>query len=58
VQSWWGHSVQLDGHFLAADEVAADLAAAGLTITARLERGPVSPRECASQRMYFLAERR
>jgi len=50
--------VQLDGHFLAADEVAADLAAAGLTITARLERGPVSPRECASQRMYFLAERR
>jgi SAM-dependent methyltransferase len=58
MDSWWGHSVQLDGYFLDADEVAADLGAAGLDITARLTRGPASPREFASQRVYFLATRR
>jgi SAM-dependent methyltransferase len=58
MQTWWGHDVQLDGHFLAPDEVAADLADAGLEISARLERGPASVREFASQRVYFLATRR
>lgn len=58
MESWWGHTVQLDGYFLDADEVAADLAAAGLEISARLTRGPASPHEFNSQRVYLLATRR
>ncbi|MDC0715558.1 class I SAM-dependent methyltransferase [Nannocystis bainbridge] len=57
LEEWWGKRVGVDGHFIAADEVSAGLEAVGFTIAAKLERGPSSPREFASQRAYFLARR-
>ena len=57
LESWWGHTVALDGHFIDADEVIAGLADAGFTIDARLERGPSTAREFPSRRAYLLAMR-
>ena len=54
---WWDHTVSLDGHFIDADEVIADLLAAGFTVDARLERGPSTAREFPSRRAYLLATR-
>ncbi|NJP30892.1 class I SAM-dependent methyltransferase [Micromonospora thermarum] len=54
---WWGERVALTFHFLdAAAEVAA-LAAAGLHLTARLDRAPHPGVEHASQRSYLLVRR-
>jgi len=58
LEEWWGQRVGLDGHFIAADEVVAGLADAGFELMARLERGPSTPREFPSQRVYLLARRR
>lgn len=53
---WWEQRVDIDTHFLDPDEVAADLTAAGFTITARLVREP-QPGEYPSRRCYLLAYR-
>ncbi|PCC67673.1 Methyltransferase domain-containing protein [Nannocystis exedens] len=58
LEEWWGHRVGLDGHFIAAEEVIAELGSVGFELTARLERGPSTPREFPSQRAYLLARRR
>jgi hypothetical protein len=49
--------VSLAGHFLDRDEVGAELARAGFDTTARLDRGPSTPRELPSRRCYLLAVR-
>lgn len=58
LEEWWGHRVGLDGHFIAAEEVLARLDEVGFELTARLDRGPSTPREFLSQRAYVLARRR
>ncbi|MBZ5712374.1 class I SAM-dependent methyltransferase [Nannocystis pusilla] len=58
LEEWWGRRVGLDGHFIAAEEVAGGLEQAGFEIAARLERGPSTSREFPSQRVYLLARRR
>jgi len=57
LELWWGHTVALDGHFIDADEVIADLATAGFSIDAQIERGPSTAREFPSRRAYLLAMR-
>jgi SAM-dependent methyltransferase len=54
---WFGRSVELDGYFLDPAVVAADLRAAGFTITAELVRQPNSAGEYPSRRCYLLAQR-
>ncbi|WAS97447.1 class I SAM-dependent methyltransferase [Nannocystis punicea] len=58
LEDWWGQRVGLDGHFIAAEEVIDGLERVGFSIMARLERGPSTSREFASQRIYLLARRR
>ncbi|MGH3647441.1 MAG: class I SAM-dependent DNA methyltransferase [Micromonosporaceae bacterium] len=53
---WWEQRVELDFHFLDPAEVTADLAAAGFTVTARLDRQPHAG-EYPSTRSYLLATR-
>ncbi len=40
LDQWWGEAVALNGYFIADDEVAAGLAAAGFEVDVRLTRGP------------------
>jgi SAM-dependent methyltransferase len=58
MSEWWGKPVSLDGHFLEPEGVVTALGGAGFDITARLERGPSTPREFPSKRVYLLATRR
>ncbi|GAA2747018.1 hypothetical protein GCM10010440_41140 [Kitasatospora cinereorecta] len=53
---WWGHNVDLDFHFLAAETVAEALREAGFTVEARLERAS-HPQEASTRRAYLLARR-
>jgi SAM-dependent methyltransferase len=57
LDEWWGRPVSLDGHFLDPESIIARLGAAGFDITARLERGPSTPREFPSKRCYLIAMR-
>lgn len=57
VTNWFGKRVELDGHFLAPDEVVAQLAAAGFVLMAKVERQPVPEAEYPSRRCYLLAQR-
>ncbi|HEU4411558.1 MAG TPA: methyltransferase domain-containing protein [Polyangiaceae bacterium] len=57
LDAWQGVRVNLRGHFLAPDVVAAELAAAGFAPRARLERGPWVEAEVPSLRCYLLAQR-
>jgi ubiquinone/menaquinone biosynthesis C-methylase UbiE len=57
VTSWFGKSVELDGYFLDPDDVARELSAAGFTVTAQLQRQPITDVEYPSRRCYFLAQR-
>lgn len=54
--SWFGHDVQLDGHFFNPDVITAELAAADLHVTARLDRDPDPAIEYPSRRAYLLAQ--
>ena len=56
LNDWWGHSVDLDFHFLDPAEVEAGLHAAGFTTMAHTEREPW-PKEAQSRRCYLLALR-
>ncbi|MER7750747.1 methyltransferase domain-containing protein [Kitasatospora sp. NPDC097643] len=56
LDEWWSHQVDVDFHFLETDAVAARLAEAGFTVTARLEREGL-PEEAPTRRGYLLARR-
>jgi ubiquinone/menaquinone biosynthesis C-methylase UbiE len=57
ITNWFGHPVDLDGHFLDPDEVAAQLAAAGFTVIATMQRQPAPDVEYPSRRCYLLLRR-
>lgn len=54
---WWGHEVDLDFHFLDPATVSAELAAAGWTPHARLERAPLPGVEAPTNRCTLLVIR-
>ncbi|WP_089010997.1 class I SAM-dependent methyltransferase [Micromonospora inositola] len=54
LDEWWGHRVDVDFHFFAAETVVAALTDAGLAVEARLER-VAYPQEAATRRLYVLA---
>lgn len=56
--SWFGRPVELDGYFLAPDEVADQLAGAGFALLARTDRQPDPGHEYPSRRCYLLTRRR
>jgi SAM-dependent methyltransferase len=57
LNEWWGQPVELTFRFLDPQQEAAALAAAGLAVTARLDRTPHPSAEHASRRCYLLVER-
>jgi SAM-dependent methyltransferase len=57
VSDWWGHQVDLTFRFLDPHRETGELAAAGLALTARLDRTPHPSAEHASRRCYLLVER-
>jgi ubiquinone/menaquinone biosynthesis C-methylase UbiE len=57
LRTWFGHDVELEGHFLQEADVASQLEAAGFTVMATLERGPIADIEYASRRCYLLGRR-
>ncbi|MDG6105001.1 class I SAM-dependent methyltransferase [Dactylosporangium aurantiacum] len=57
LSQWWGHEVDLDFRFLDPAEVAAELAAAGWTPHARVEREPLPGVEAPTRRCTLLALR-
>jgi ubiquinone/menaquinone biosynthesis C-methylase UbiE len=57
LDDWWGHSVDLDLHFIDPPGVEAGLRAAGFTTMARTEREPWPNVEAQSRRCYLLAIR-
>ena len=54
---WFGETVDLKGHFLDPELVAADLNTAGLVVTAKVERAAIPDVEYPSRRCYLLARR-
>jgi ubiquinone/menaquinone biosynthesis C-methylase UbiE len=58
ITTWFGESVDIDGHFLDPDVVARDVEAAGFTIMSTLIRQPLPGVEYRSRRCYLLARRR
>ncbi|MBC6450875.1 class I SAM-dependent DNA methyltransferase [Actinokineospora xionganensis] len=56
LDAWWGHDVDLTFHFLDPAAETDALAAAGLTVVARLDRAPHG-HEHASNRCYLLLRR-
>jgi len=57
ITDWFGQHIELDGHFLDPDEVATQLAAAGFTLIARMDRQPAPEVEYPSRRCYLLLQR-
>ena len=55
LDEWWGHDVDLTFRFLDPAAETAALAAAGLEVTARLDRDPHADVEHPSRRCYLLA---
>jgi ubiquinone/menaquinone biosynthesis C-methylase UbiE len=55
--SWFGQSVELDGYFLDPSDVVSQLAGAGFTLMAKVERQPAPEVEYPSRRCYLLAQR-
>jgi SAM-dependent methyltransferase len=55
--TWFGEAVELDGYFLEPGDVAADVQAAGFTVTATTIRSPLPAVEYPSRRCYLLAQR-
>jgi ubiquinone/menaquinone biosynthesis C-methylase UbiE len=58
ITTWFGESVDIDGHFLDPDVVARDVEAAGFTIMSTLIRQPWPDAEYPSRRCYLLAKNR
>ncbi|MCW3817782.1 class I SAM-dependent methyltransferase [Micromonospora sp. DR5-3] len=57
LDEWWGHRVDVDFHFFAAETLLGALDDAGFTVQARLERVSY-PHEVETRRLYVLARRR
>jgi SAM-dependent methyltransferase len=57
VSEWFGHAVDLDGHFLDPASVTSEIEGAGFSVVARLERIPNRAIEYPSRRCYVLAQR-
>lgn len=57
ITNWFGHPVDLDGHFLDPEEVTAQLATAGFALIAKMERQPAPHIEYPSRRCYLLLQR-
>lgn len=55
--TWFGHHVQLDGHFLHPGEVIDEMKAAGFTLVADVRRRPTPTVEYSSSRCYLIAQR-
>ncbi|MCI4064465.1 class I SAM-dependent methyltransferase [Micromonospora sp. R77] len=53
LDEWWGHPVDVDFHFFAAETVVAALTDVGFAVEARLERVSY-PQEVATRRLYLL----
>ena len=58
LDEWWGKPVALDFFFFRPPEMAAYLAAAGLTLVETIEREPYPDIEHPSRRAYLLAQKR
>ena len=54
---WWGEEVDLDFHYIDADDVMKEMSAAGFAIMARTDREPFAGVEHESRRCYLLARR-
>lgn len=57
ITDWLGQHVELHGHFLDPDEIASDVAAAGFTLIAKMERLPTPGIEYPSRRCCLLFQR-
>ena len=57
ITNWFSRPVDLDGYFLDPDEVATQLAAAGFTVIAKMDRQPAPEVEYPSRRCYLLLQR-
>jgi SAM-dependent methyltransferase len=57
LDEWWGHQVDVDFHFFAAETLLGALDDAGFAVQARLERVSY-PHEVETRRLYALARRR
>ena len=57
IEEWFGHHVQLDGYFLDPEQVASQVATAGFTLIAAMERLPNPNVEYPSRRSYQLFQR-
>jgi SAM-dependent methyltransferase len=55
---WFGHAVDLEGHFLDPSAVCSEIQREGFEVMARLERQPNPAVEYPSRRCYVLAQRR
>lgn len=55
--SWFGETVELDGHFLDPAQIVAEVESAGLVVMAVLERQPCAAGEYPSRRCYLLGRR-
>jgi SAM-dependent methyltransferase len=55
---WWGHTVDLNFHFLDPAELTTELATAGFDLMSRTDRQPWPDLEYPSRRSYLLAKRR
>ncbi|MFH8371003.1 class I SAM-dependent methyltransferase [Streptomyces sp. NPDC018031] len=56
LDTWWGHEVDVDFHFLDPTRIAGLLEEAGFTVEMRLERAPY-PHEAETRRGYLLGRR-
>ncbi|MGC1214423.1 MAG: methyltransferase domain-containing protein [Micromonospora sp.] len=56
LDEWWGHQVDVDFHFFAAETLLNALTDAGFTVEAKLERVSY-PHEVETRRLYVLARR-
>lgn len=57
IDTWFGHSVDLEGHFLEPEEVIDEIAAAGFDVVSVTTRLPHPGVEFPSERAYVLAQK-
>lgn len=55
LDTWWGHDVDIDFRFMDPDLVTGHLRAAGLEVSARIDREPIPGAETATRRTYLVA---
>lgn len=55
LSTWWGHEVDIDFRFMDPGTVAGHLDAAGMKVTARVDRAPIPGVESETERCYLVA---